>query len=136
MLAHGTRIVCPFTTRSCGSPGCPAVKRRHASSRATCAERSAGTYQTGTPASFSNRESVRASSDLISKCFDELDEGQEKRTVEAVLVELARRHVRSCDHDHAEREQVLEQSTENHRIGNIGDVEFIEAKKPCLLRNG
>src|SRR5262245_33213336 len=68
--------------------------------------------------------------------FDELDERQEKRTVEAVLVELARRYVRSCDHDHAEREQALEQSTENHRIGNIGDVELIEAKKPGLLRNG
>ena len=68
--------------------------------------------------------------------FEERNERQEQGAVEAVLVQFAWRHVRSCNHDHVERDQLFEQSAEDHCIGNIGDVEFIEAKKPCLLRNG
>src|SRR4029453_373622 len=68
MVARGMRMVRPFTSRSCGSPVCPEVKRRQAWSRAASAARSAGTYHTGTPASFSRRKSVRASSCRISMC--------------------------------------------------------------------
>src|SRR5262249_56873095 len=35
-----------------------------------------------------------------------------------------------------ELEQVLDQPSENDGVGDVGDVEFVEAKEPCLLRNG
>ena len=65
--------------------------------------------------------------------LDERDERQEQRTIEAVLVKLARRYVRCRDHHHTELEQVLEQSPKNHGVGDVGDVELVEAKQPRLL---
>lgn len=59
-----------------------------------------------------------------------------ERAIEAILVKLAWRHVRCRHHHHAELEQALEQPAENHGVGDVGDVEFVEAKKPRLLRNG
>jgi hypothetical protein len=42
--------------------------------------------------------------------FDQVDEGHEQRTVEPVLVKLARRHIRRRDHDDTEVEQALEEA--------------------------
>ena len=67
--------------------------------------------------------------------LDQRDERQEQRAVESVLVELVRRHVGGRHHDHAEFEQPREQPAEDHRVGNVGDVEFVEAQKPSLVRD-
>ena len=68
--------------------------------------------------------------------FDERDERQKQRAIEPILVKLARRHVGGRDHHDAELEQTLEQPAEDHGVGNIGDVEFVEAEQPGLLRDG
>ena len=112
----------------------PPVRRRNASSSAASAAASAGMCQTGWPASFSSRKSVRAAEPHhLHVLLDHGDERQEQRAVEAVLVELVGRHVRGRDHHHAELEQTREQAAENHRIGDIGDVEFVEAQQPALF---
>ena len=134
MAARGTWTVRPFTTRSCGLARVAPVRRRQASSRAASAAPSAGTYHTGAPASFSSRKSVRACEPHdLHTLLDQRDERQKQRAVEPVLVELARRHVGGRHHHHAELEQAREQPAEDHGIGDIGDVEFVEAQKPASL---
>ncbi len=96
---------------------------------------SAGTYQTGMPASFSRRKSVRASSRTTSMCSSSMRmNGTNSARFKSILVKLARRHVRGGDHDDAALEQLREQPAENHGVGNVGDVEFVEAEQPRLLR--
>ena len=63
-----------------------------------------------------------------------MDERHEQRAVQSVFVEIVRRHVRGGDHDDAALEQLREQPAENHGVGDIGDVEFVEAEQPGLLR--
>ena len=66
-------------------------------------------------------------------CSQHGDERQEQRAVEPVLVELGRRHIRGRDHDHAELEQPREQPAEDHGVGDVGDVEFVEAEQPGFV---
>ena len=61
------------------------------------------------------------------------DEGNEQRAVEAVLVKIVRLDVRGRDHDDAVLEQPREQAAEDHRVGDVGDVEFVEAEQPGLF---
>ena len=65
--------------------------------------------------------------------LDHGDERQEQRAVEPVLVELVGRHVRGRDHHDAELEQPREQPAEDHGVGDVGDVELVEAEQPALL---
>ena len=86
------------------------------------------------PASFSSRKSVRASSRThLHVPLQHGDERQEQRAVEPVLVELVGRDVRGRDHHDAEFEQPREQPAEDHRVGDVGDVEFVEAEQPAFL---
>ena len=62
------------------------------------------------------------------------DERHEQSAVQAVFVEIVRRHVRCRDHDDTAREQLREQPAQNHRIGDVGDVELIEAQQPGFFR--
>ena len=64
----------------------------------------------------------------------QVDEGQEAVAVEAVLVEAARRPVRGGDDHDAVLEQALEQAAQNHGIGDVDDVELVEAEQPVLGR--
>ncbi len=68
--------------------------------------------------------------------LDLRNERQEQRAIEATLVEVFRRHVRRRHHHGAECKQPLEQPTEDHRVRNVGDMEFIEAEQPGLVENG
>ena len=65
--------------------------------------------------------------------LEQRDERQEQRAVEPVLVELVGRDVRGRHHHDAELEQPREQPAEDHRVGDVGDVEFVEAEQPGLL---
>ena len=67
--------------------------------------------------------------------LDQLDEGQEPVALQAVLVEIVGRAVGGRDHRHALVEQHLEEAREDHRIGDVGDLEFVEAEQPGLRRN-
>ena len=63
-----------------------------------------------------------------------MDERHEQGAVQSVLVEIVRRHVRGGDHHDAALEQLREQPPEDHGVGNVGDVKFVEAEQPGLLR--
>ena len=52
-----------------------------------------------------------------------------------MFVEPRWRLVRRCDDNRAGGEQRFEQPPEDHCIGDVGDVQLVEAKKPCLLGN-
>ena len=65
--------------------------------------------------------------------FEQVDERHEQRAVQTVLVELVRRHVRGGDDHDAEREQLREQPAEDHGVGDVGDMEFVEAEQPGFL---
>ena len=62
-----------------------------------------------------------------------MDERHEQRAVQTVLVELVRRHVRGGDDHDAEREQLREQPAEDHGVGDVGDMKFVEAEQPGFL---
>ena len=71
--------------------------------------------------------------DHLQVLLDHRDEGLEQGAVEPVLVELGGRHVRGRDHHDAELEQALEQAAQDHGVGDVGDVEFVEAQQPGLV---
>ncbi len=60
---------------------------------------------------------------------DQLDRGQEPLPVEAALVELAWRGVGRRDHHHAGLEQALKQATQDHGVGDVLDLELVEAEE-------
>ena len=119
---------------SAGAPPVAAGDAPPGASSAWRAPASAGTCQTATPPSFSSRKSVRASSCTTSMLLgDEADEGQEQRAVEAVLVEPLGGDVGGRHHHHAAREQPAEQPAEDHGVGDVGDVELVEAQQRRFL---
>ena len=62
--------------------------------------------------------------------FHQVDEGQEKLPVQPVLVEVIRHAVRGGHHHDTGGEEGFEQSAHDHRIGDIGDLHFVEGQKP------
>ncbi|MCO5612280.1 hypothetical protein L7F22_066545 [Adiantum nelumboides] len=60
------------------------------------------------------------------------DEGQEQRPVQAALVEPVGLDVRGRHHRDAPPEQGIEQATQEHRVGDVGDGELVEAQQ-CRL---
>ena len=70
----------------------------------------------------------------VQALLEQADERHEQGAVQSVLVEFLGRHVRRGDDDDATLEQLREQPPENHGVGDVGDVEFIEAEQPRLLR--
>ena len=60
------------------------------------------------------------------------DERHEQSAVEPILVKLVRRYIRGRDDNDVAFKQPREKATEDHRIRNIGDVEFVEAQELSL----
>lgn len=50
---------------------------------------------------------------------EEVDEGKEKRPIDASLIEIVGGTVRCGDHHHSVSEETGEQLSENHRIGDV-----------------
>ena len=69
----------------------------------------------------------------LEPLLQELDERQEELAVEAVLVEGVRRPVGGRDKRHAAREQGLEQPPKDHGVGDVRDLEFVEAEQSGAL---
>src|ERR1700692_4900160 len=64
----------------------------------------------------------------------QLDGRQEPIALQAVLVEILGWRIGGCDQRHAPAAQSLEQAGEDHRIGNVGNEEFVQAKYSRVLR--
>ena len=63
------------------------------------------------------------------------DERQEQPAVEPVPVKLVGRRIRGRNQDQTTREQCLEQTRQDHRIGDVLDGELVEAEEPRRLRD-
>ena len=69
----------------------------------------------------------------IGVTLEERDEGQEEAAVEAVQIELVGRQVGGRDQHQPGGEQALEQARQDHRVGDVLDLEFVEADEPHLV---
>ena len=65
--------------------------------------------------------------------LEQRDERQEAIAVEAVLVEPVGRPVGGRDHGQAALEQALEQPAQDHGVGDVDDVELVEAEQAIAL---
>ena len=59
----------------------------------------------------------------------EADKGKKQLAIEAILVEILGRAVRGCHHHDTEIEQLFEQTPDDHRIGDIGDLHLVERQQ-------
>jgi hypothetical protein len=62
-----------------------------------------------------------------------LDEGNRRQEVlplQTVRIESVGRVIRSHHEHHPAREECFEQATEDHRIGDVGDVKFVKTEQP------
>ena len=75
---------------------------------------------------------VAAQLEDLQALLHQVDERQEAVALQAVLVEIVGRAVGGGDHRDAFVEQGLEQAAEDHRIGDVGDLEFVEAEQARL----
>jgi hypothetical protein len=67
--------------------------------------------------------------------FEQRDRGQESLALQAALVQIPGFHVRREHERDATFEQSLEQVAEDHRVGDVGDEQLVEADDARLLRN-
>ena len=123
-----------MTESSCGMPLELPTSRRHASSSAAVG----GVVGRHVPdllagELFQPEVGARLELEHLHVLLDHGDERHEQRAVKTILVELRRRHVRGRHHHDAEFEQPGEQPAEDHGIGDVGDVEFVEAQQPAFL---
>ena len=66
----------------------------------------------------------------LEMALEEGDGGQEALPLQAVPVELRRRHVGRRHQRHPAAEQAVEERPEDHRVGDIRHVQLIEAQHP------
>ncbi len=71
----------------------------------------------------------------VELLLQQLDERQKPVAVKPMLVQFIGRAVRGRDHHHPRIEQGGEQPIEDHRVGDIVDLEFVEADKRRLGRD-
>ena len=67
--------------------------------------------------------------------FEQADRRHEARALQTFLVQVIRRDVGGCDQRDAALEQPAEQVAEQHRIGDVGDEQLVEAQDARLLRD-
>ena len=67
--------------------------------------------------------------------FDQqIDKGQKQSAVQPAFIKPVGHDIGGCDHHHALIKQGCEQAAQDHRIGNIGDGEFIKTNQMRLTR--
>jgi hypothetical protein len=64
--------------------------------------------------------------DHLHPRLQHVDEGHEQLAVEAVLVQLVRRPIGGRHHRHTQPEQPIEQPAQDHRVGDVADLELVE----------
>ena len=67
--------------------------------------------------------------------FDHGDKGQEQRPVEPAAIEVARGAVRGGDDHHLPGEKMLEQTSEDHGVGDVGHLELVKAEERGTRRD-
>ena len=68
----------------------------------------------------------------VEPLLDQIDEGHEALALQAVLVEIVGLAVGGGDDGEALVEQHLEQARQDHGVGDVGDLELVEAEQPRL----
>ncbi len=63
----------------------------------------------------------------VELSLEQRDRGQETRSLQSVAIQTGGRHVGGDNQGHALAQQFLEQPAEQHRVGDVGDLEFIDA---------
>src|SRR5262249_49187742 len=71
----------------------------------------------------------------VETLFQQGDEGQEILALESILLEIVGLIVRGGDDDESVFEQGLEESPQQHGVGDVLDLEFVEAEQPGRLGN-
>ena len=69
----------------------------------------------------------------VQPFLEKLDEGQKKLALQSALVEPVGRPVGRGDHDRAAFEQRLEQAAQDHRVGDVDDMQFVETEQPGIV---
>ena len=59
---------------------------------------------------------------------DQVNRRQELHPLQAMLIQLGRREIGSCQQHHAFTHQPFEQATHQHCVSDVGDMKFIEAE--------
>ena len=85
---------------------------------------------------FQTKVGARVEPHDLAIFFQQLQERQKQRAVEPAFVQPARCDVRGRHHDDAEFEQPGEKPPKDHGVGDIGDVEFIEAEQLRFAGDG
>ena len=65
----------------------------------------------------------------VEPLHDQVDERQEQLALKPVLIQIARVAVRGRHQHHAAREQLFEQSANDHRVGDVGDLQLVETEQ-------
>ena len=65
--------------------------------------------------------------------FDEGNKGQKKLSVEPVFIEIIRQSVGCRDHGHPMIKQRLKQPSNDHRIGDVGDLHLVKCQNADVL---
>ena len=71
----------------------------------------------------------------LDLALEQRDERGEQLPVEPVGIELVGGHVGGRDHHHAAGEQLLEQPPQQHGVGDVGDLELVEAEQARALEH-
>src|SRR3546814_3721394 len=66
----------------------------------------------------------------VEPLLQKFDEGEEAIALQPAFIELVGRPVGGGDHYHPALEQRLEQPAEQHGVGDVGDLELVEAQQP------
>ena len=69
----------------------------------------------------------------VEPLMQQRDERQEQLALQAAGIELVGRQVGGRHHHQPALEQLAEQPAEQHRVGDVGDLELVEAEQPGLL---
>src|SRR4029453_12480353 len=70
----------------------------------------------------------------VAMALQQKNKRQKESAGQSFLIEIARREIRGRDHDDAEFEQSREETAEDHCVGDVGDMEFVEARHPTFFR--
>ena len=66
--------------------------------------------------------------DHVQAIFNHVDERHKQLAVDTALVEVGRRPVRRRHHNDAAFKEFFEQAAQDHRVGDIGYVQFVETQ--------
>ncbi len=75
----------------------------------------------------------RIETDDIGVSLEQRHERQEQAAVQPVTIEIVRRNVGRRDQHEPAIEQALEQAGQDHRVGDILDLELIETEQACFV---